>query len=80
MVVDHSNNGEDALTLEVLEEPLVLPHHDLQYTHPQTVLPVVTIIRDLVITRAVLLSQVISEALSELGKPYRLEPKLGEWE
>ena len=80
MVVYHPHNGKGALTLEVLEEPLVLAHRDLQDTHPQSVLPVVTILRDLVLTRPVLLSQVIPEALSELGKPYRLKSKLGKRE
>ena len=78
MVVYHLDNGENALTLEVLEESLILAHHNLQDSHPQSVLPIVTIIRDLVLTRPVLLSQVIPEALSELGKPYCLKPKLGE--
>ena len=78
MAVNHTNNGEDALTLEVLEEPLVLSHHDLQDTHPKSVLPVVTVICDLVLTRPVLLSEVILEALGDLRKPNRLESKLGE--
>ena len=80
MVVYHLENGEDALTLEVLEESLVLAHHDLQDTHPQSVLPVITIICDLILARPVLLSQVIPEALSEQGKPYCLKPKLGKRE